>query len=93
MNNSLMLKWMWQWISDKQDWWKEATPTPGPHIRPWEMTNTSPFWKSIALLEPIFHASVQFQIGQGASLQFWHDVWLQDPLKFQFPQLYDQTIR
>jgi hypothetical protein len=54
MNKSLMLKWMWQWVGDEHDWWKEASPTPGQHIRPWEMAQASPFWKSIAQLESIF---------------------------------------
>jgi hypothetical protein len=68
MNKLLMLKWMWQWVGDEPDWWKEVTLTPGQHIRPWKMTHASPFWKSIALLELIFHVSVWFQIGQGAKL-------------------------
>jgi hypothetical protein len=28
MNKLLMLKWMWQWVGDEPDWWKEVTLTP-----------------------------------------------------------------
>jgi hypothetical protein len=26
-NCALMFKWMWQWVQNSQDWWKEATHT------------------------------------------------------------------
>jgi hypothetical protein len=33
-NCALMFKWMWQWVQNSQDWWKEATHTLDDHIRP-----------------------------------------------------------
>jgi zinc-binding in reverse transcriptase len=88
MNNALMIKWMWLWVQQDQAWWKETTVTLGPHIRPWEMPNASRFWSSLTVLAPIFDSSVQYQLGQGVVVQFWHDAWVQSPLKIQFPHLY-----
>jgi hypothetical protein len=72
MNKSLLIKWMWQWVSTEQVWWKEATVTSGPHIRPWEMAQMSTFWMTIAKLAPIFNTSVTFVVRQGNTTQFWH---------------------
>jgi hypothetical protein len=85
MNHASMLKWMWQWVKCDQNWWKEPTVTLGPHIRPWEMTNVLRFWTSVKTLLPIFDSSVQYQLGHGVTIQFWHNDWLQGPLKAQFP--------
>jgi hypothetical protein len=34
---------------------------------------------------------LQFQLSTGTSLQFWHDCWLQLPLKLQYPHLFRQV--
>jgi hypothetical protein len=77
----VMIKWMWLWVHQDQAWWKEATVTLGPHIKPWEMSNASRFWSSLTVLAPIFYSSVQYQLGQGVVVQFWHNAWVQSPLK------------
>jgi Reverse transcriptase (RNA-dependent DNA polymerase) len=87
-NHSLMIKWMWWWVQERVAWWKEATSTFAPHIRPWELSNRSRFWSSMKVLVPIFESSVRFQVGQGDTIQFWHDRWLENTLKNQFPSLY-----
>jgi hypothetical protein len=91
MNSALMLKWMWQWISSSHNWWKEATYTFGEHIRPWEMSNTSRFWSSLRALAPIFQSSLQFTIGQGTTIHFWLDNWIQGPLQSRYPSLHSST--
>jgi hypothetical protein len=91
MNKSLLIKWMWQWVSTEHAWWKEATITLGTHIRSWEMTQISAFWLPFAKLAPMFNASIMFIMRQGNTTQFWHDDWLQGPLRDQFPQLYIQS--
>jgi disulfide oxidoreductase YuzD len=42
-------------------------------------------------LLPIFQSLVQFQLGAGTLLQFWHDSWMQQPLKLQYPHLFEQV--
>jgi hypothetical protein len=77
MNEALLLKWMWWWIQSDQAWWK--------------MSNASRFWSSLRSITEIFNVSIKFQLGQGETIQFWHDDWLQGPLKLQFPYLYSQA--
>jgi hypothetical protein len=68
MNQTLLLKWMWQWIDSDNAWWKEASQVPAIHIRPWEITNTTKFWSDLQTLLPIFQSLVQFQLGAGTLL-------------------------
>jgi hypothetical protein len=42
MNQSLLMKWMWSWLST-DNWWKEATLGIGPTYRPWDDGAASPF--------------------------------------------------
>jgi hypothetical protein len=78
-------------MSNDQAWWKGSTVTLGPHIRPWEMSSASKFWSDIRSIAGIFHISVQMQIGTGTNTQFWHDDWIEGPLKLQFSNLYEQA--
>jgi zinc-binding in reverse transcriptase len=55
------------------------------------MSNASGFWSSLRSITEIFNVSIKFQLGQGETIQFWHDDWLQGPLKLQFPYLYSQA--
>jgi disulfide oxidoreductase YuzD len=91
MNQALFLKWMWQWIDSDNAWWKEASRVPTIHIITWEITNTTKFWSDLQTLLPIFQSSVQFQLGAGTLLQFCHDSWMQQPLKIQYPHLFEQV--
>jgi hypothetical protein len=70
MNISLLMKWMWQWVSLDNIWWKETIITSSPHIRPWEMAQASPFWKNMTALALICNASVIYQVKQGTMVQF-----------------------
>jgi hypothetical protein len=42
MNQSLNVKWMWQWMTTKK-WWKEATPVCSQTDKPWELQDASNF--------------------------------------------------
>jgi hypothetical protein len=42
MNQSLLAKWMWQWLNHDR-WWKEVTTTEDEAYRPWENKHASLF--------------------------------------------------
>jgi hypothetical protein len=68
MNESLVLKWLWQWVGSPHGWWKMITPTLGDQIRPWEMRSQSRFWSNIKHLAYVFNSSVKFTVGQGTTI-------------------------
>jgi hypothetical protein len=72
-------------------WWKEATITLAPHVRPWDMANVSRFCTNIKVLILIFQSSIKFQLGQGTTIYFWHDDWLQGAFKSKFPHVYQHV--
>ena len=50
----------------------------------------SPFWKGLMRMKREFFSKGYFKVGNGASVRFWEDVWLEDlPLAQQYPSLYN----
>jgi hypothetical protein len=92
-NRALLVKWMWQWVIERNAWWKEATPVLAPHIRPWEQPHPSTFWKNIKQLQHIFSAVSRFTMGKEDTVQFWHDNWSLGMLKYEYPKTYAMALR
>jgi hypothetical protein len=87
MNQSLLVKWMWQWFNQDR-WWKEVTRIADEAYRPWENKHASLFWRGVAKIKTYFHCSIEFRVGNGTKTLFWEDCWLQCPIKQLYPTLY-----
>lgn len=46
------------------------------------------WWKDILELLPEFKASASCKLGEGSTIPFWHDKWLDDPLIHKYPELH-----
>jgi hypothetical protein len=73
----------------QNSWWQEATPRQIKGYRPWEDRTTSLFWKNMGKTTDVLNCSISFQLGNGEIIKFWHDRWLDQPLKLTFSYLYN----
>jgi hypothetical protein len=46
MNQSLIAKWVWQWVTAAK-WWKETIQLSYPSEKPWEMNDVPSFWMNV----------------------------------------------
>ena len=50
-------------------------------------------WKSIRMLGDCFMQCIQFDVGCGNRIRFWHDCWCGDqPWKMTFPLLFETVV-
>ena len=50
-------------------------------------------WKSIRILVDRFVQCIQFEVGCGSRIRFWHDCWCGDqPWKMTFPLLFETVV-
>jgi hypothetical protein len=52
MNQSLIVKWKWQWFTQDR-WWQEVTITEDEAYRLWENKHTSLFWRIYGEIQSI----------------------------------------
>jgi hypothetical protein len=90
-NSCLLSKWLFKLLNEK-GMWQEL-------IHKYLKTKTlsqvqakpidSPFWKGILRGREVFFQHGSFVIGDGLSIRFWKDHWLnRTPLMTQYPSLY-----
>jgi hypothetical protein len=46
------------------------------------------FWRNVGVVQNVFNCSLKFQVGDGQKIIFWKDCWLEEPLCYAFPNLY-----
>lgn len=80
-NQSLMMKWLWRFISDVQTLWKEVVRAKYGMEGIW-MSNTGrgsygvSLWKSIRNLWPKYIGKIYYRICNGRRISLWEDNWL-----------------
>lgn len=90
-NQALMAKIMWKWIQPNKPEWMEIIVLTNLVQKPWELSQTTAFWKNLAPIAPFFNMSVSYKLGNGKHIQFWNDRWIQGPLKERYRVLYEQS--
>lgn len=86
MNISLLLKWWWKAYCEKEGLWtstirvllRRGSSSEGPDI--W-MIKGSFFWNQLRNIKHIFIRAAQWQIGDGKSVSFWFDAWVEEPIE------------
>lgn len=48
----------------------------------------SSWWKAHLKLLPTFKEILSCKGGSGHTIKLWHDIWIDQPLKWKFPELY-----
>lgn len=93
-NKSLLLKWLWKFLSAETMLWKDVIYAKYEMENNW-MTKlvTTPYgcgiWRTIRNLWPILFSRISFTVGNGRKVLFWEDKWInQRPLKLLFPEFY-----
>ncbi|WMV14448.1 hypothetical protein MTR67_007833 [Solanum verrucosum] len=93
-NKSLMMKWLWKFVSPEVSLWKEVIIEKYGMEDKW-MTEvvTNPYncsvWRSIRNLWQLVKERTSCKVGNGEKVAFWNDIWCgQEALKHAFPVLH-----
>ncbi|KAG8087637.1 hypothetical protein GUJ93_ZPchr0010g11266 [Zizania palustris] len=90
-NTALLLKHLHKFVSHQNIpwvhlvWWLYSSSSLAPSLAP---LKGSCWWKDVRKLSPLFLGVARPSIGNGCSVSFWHDCWLQAPLKLSLPRLF-----
>jgi len=93
-NKSLLMKWWWRYAQEPTCIWKEVVNAKYGRQDKWNTKqNNDPYgvgpWKYINQLREEFFQEVSFRIGNGNSVKFWKDRWLnKQPLNVSHPAIY-----
>lgn len=84
MNIALLLRWWWKAYNDSTCLWTitvtQLRTRGGSSFIPriW-LIGGSFFWKQLRSLKTLFNWSVKWHIGNGNSISYWFDIWLEEP--------------
>jgi hypothetical protein len=87
MNQALLTKIIWKWIKE-DTWFIQDLYMDAPTIRPWLMTQATPFWKSLQKLDDFVNISMQMDIRNGKMMRFWLDNWTENILRWKYGVLF-----
>ncbi|KAG5617177.1 hypothetical protein H5410_017001 [Solanum commersonii] len=81
MNQSLLMKWLWRFVSQEQALWKETIKTRFGMENLWITSlPTQPYgsgvWRSIRNLWAKFFNKCKTKVGNGGRTLFWEDRWV-----------------
>jgi len=94
-NQSLLLKWLWRFVSGEQGLWKDAIVSRYTMEGLWIIKQVrSPYgvglWRTIRNQWPKLWGNSRIVIGNGRRTSFWNDVWVgQYPLMQLYPVIYN----
>ncbi|KAJ0611749.1 putative RNA-directed DNA polymerase [Helianthus annuus] len=100
VNSSLLMKWAWRLKTDGESLWAKVVTSIHSHARSWDFlparVSFGGVWVGIVkTVKKPFLGTDRFRhfmkgvVGNGSSLLFWSDPWLnKDPLRFCFPNLF-----
>ncbi|KAG5577611.1 hypothetical protein H5410_057745 [Solanum commersonii] len=94
-NQSLLLKWLWRFVSGEQGLWKDAIVSRYTMEGLWITKQArSPYgvglWRTIRNQWPKLWGNSRIVIGNGRRTSFWNDVWVgQHPLIQLYPVIYN----
>ncbi|WMV18963.1 hypothetical protein MTR67_012348 [Solanum verrucosum] len=94
-NQSLLLKWLWRFVSGEQGLWKDAIVSRYTMEGLWITKQVrSPYgvglWRTIRNQWPKLWGNSRIVIGNGRRTSFWNDVWVgQYPLIQLYPVIYN----
>ncbi|MDV3188705.1 MAG: hypothetical protein Q8834_02660, partial [Candidatus Phytoplasma australasiaticum] len=98
-NRSLMLKWLWKFMTGDNMLWEEVAKAKYEMESNWmtKMVST-PYgcglWRSVRNLWPLILFRIRFKVGNGMKVLFWEDIWIaQRPLKQIFPELFSLSLQ
>lgn len=87
-NRALLAKIMFQWLTVERPPWMALAQLNTAVTRPWELSVTTPLWKSVTPIQQFLYGSVRFKKGQGSHIKFWKDSWLHNPIRTRYAVLY-----
>jgi Reverse transcriptase (RNA-dependent DNA polymerase) len=87
MNQTLLTKIIWKWIKE-ETWFIQDLYMDASTIRPWLMTQATPFWKSLQKLDDFVNVSMQMDIKNEKMMRFWLDNWKGDILQWEYGVLF-----
>jgi hypothetical protein len=97
-NQALLGKWLWRFGTETELLWrriiamKYGCDQGGWCSKPVLGTYGVSLWKSIWKDWDSFRRFINFEVGDGSKVIFWHDVWCGvTPLKEVFPDLFSIT--
>lgn len=107
MNEALLLKWWWRFGSEKQALWRRIICSKyGMNLDLWQPNmvikrNVSVIWKDIIQIQsrkPLvfskFTENINISIGDGRSIAFWTDEWVDGKsLKNLFPRIFSIILQ
>ena len=95
-NQALLGKWLWRYGRETTHLWRRVIETKfGNDWGGWctkEVSNPYgvSLWRTIRKGWPFFSKSIQFKVGVGDRIKFWHHVWCGScTLQDAFPELYN----
>ncbi|KAJ4795769.1 RNA-directed DNA polymerase (reverse transcriptase)-related family protein [Rhynchospora pubera] len=91
MNTALLGKWIWKYhFKEHTSIWKSIVTS---RYNSFDNTSTSsPLWKTLSRLKPLFNLGCKRIVGNGDNISFWNEVWLDNiPLSRTFPLLFNKT--
>jgi hypothetical protein len=95
-NRALLGKWLWRYGIEREAWWRIAVDSKfGSLWGGWcSLEPAGAFgvglWKNIRKGQEEFLGLSRFDVGDGARVKFWHDMWCGDTvLKEAFPVLFE----
>ncbi|KAK1321143.1 hypothetical protein QJS10_CPA03g01111 [Acorus calamus] len=99
MNNALLSKWKWRWLTQSSLIWKPIVSdryrfsSNQISVIPRGAPRASQIWSGILKATAHFMEAVRWKIGDGKSTLFWLDTWSGVlPLRDQFPRLFELII-
>ena len=103
-NLSLMGKWCWRMMVDKEELWyrvlKARYGEEGGRLREGD-SHSSAWWRSLCRIREgvgegvgrWFDSNIRRVVGDGRGTYFWHDTWVGEiPLKNKFSRLFDLSV-
>jgi hypothetical protein len=95
-NKALLGKWLRRFVNDRESWWRIVMDAKfGSEWGGWFSIDTSRphgvgLWKNIRKGWRLFFSHVKFDLGDGANIRFWDDVWCGgSSLKVAFSGIYN----
>ncbi|KAJ1690173.1 hypothetical protein LUZ63_014328 [Rhynchospora breviuscula] len=91
MNKALLARWLWCWISNKDNMW----PTLAATLQNNQISMVpefSPLRGAFLEILPILNIAVIVNPGDGSSILFWHHNWGNGVLKYALADLYSFAI-
>ncbi|KAK1261066.1 hypothetical protein QJS04_geneDACA019488 [Acorus gramineus] len=95
MNNALLMKWLWRWLSAPNLLWcwvissRYGCDGSHPHRFPRPGQHLFSLWKAILEGCTSFSEAVRWRLGSRSLISFWHDLWIGElTLKERFPSIF-----